>query len=197
MQKLSLKEKYLKEVKPKLAKEFGIKNPYAVGEIKKIIVNVGIGQLSKEKAKLDQLKTDIAQITGQAPSVRAAKLSVAGFNIRAGMPVGLKVTLRGTRMYAFLGRLISVVLPRLRDFRGVPRKGFDEHGNYTLGIVEHSVFPEIDISKSGSFGMEVTIVTSSGNKERALKLLELMGMPFEKSEEYLDSAQGKQGVKGK
>ena len=182
MQKLSLKEKYLKEVKPKLAKEFEVKNPYGVGEIKKIIVNVGIGQVSKDKAKMEQLKTDIAQITGQAPSVRLAKLSVAGFNIREGMPVGLKVTLRGTRMYAFLGRLISVVLPRLRDFRGVSRKGFDEHGNYTLGLVEHSVFPEIDISKSSPHGLEITIVTSTGNKQRALKLLELLGMPFEKEE---------------
>ena len=127
------------------------------------------------------MKKDLATITGQAPSVRNAKVSIASFSLRAGMPVGLSVTLRGGRMYSFLDRLFSIVLPRLRDFRGVSLKSFDEMGNYTLGLEEHTVFPEIDSTKSASaHGFEVTIVTTAKDKEQSKRLLELMGMPFQK-----------------
>ncbi len=176
----TMQNKYLKEVVPALIKQFDIKNKMAVPKIEKVVVNMGIGQAGRDKAKIAALKADMAAITGQSASVRGARLSVAGFNIREGLPVGLRVTLRGRRMYDFLTRLISVVLPRLRDFRGVKSGSFDKNGNYTLGFREHSVFPEIDIAKSGSHGVEVTIVTTAGSVDRAKKLLELIGMPFEK-----------------
>ena len=175
-----LKEKYIKEVAGNLQKEFEIKNPQAVPALKKVVVNMGIGELMKNKEMIEAARKDLAIITGQAPSVRAAKVSVSSFGLRKGMPVGLTVTLRGDRMYSFLDRLFSIVLPRLRDFRGVSKKSFDKKGNYTLGIREHSVFPEIDIAKSQGRGMEVTIVTSATTKEEAYSLLEALGMPFEK-----------------
>lgn len=175
-----LKEKYEKEVQDKLASEFSIKNKMALPKITKVVVNTGIGDVIKNKEALKQAKEDLAKITGQAPSVREAKHAVASFSLRAGMPVGLKVTLRGRRMYDFLDRLFSVVLPRLRDFRGLSLKSFDQGGNYTLGIEEHTVFPEIDLTKSGTRGLEVTIVTNTKDKKKAKRLLELMGMPFEK-----------------
>lgn len=177
---LTLKDKYLKEIKPALASEFNAENPHAIPSIKKVVVNIGIGQLSKDKAKFDQLKKDLTAITGQVPEVRGAKISIAGFNVRQGMPVGLRVTLRKDRMYSFLTRLFSTVLPRLRDFRGVSKSAFDRDGNYTLGLTEHSVFPEIDITKSGSYGVEITIVTNAKDAKKAKRLLELLGMPFEK-----------------
>ena len=179
-----LKQKYIKEVVPKLKKEFGIKNISAMPKIEKIVVNSGTGDLVKNKEATAQFKKDFAAITGQAPLVRPAKISVAGFSVREGMPVGLKVTLRGSRMYSFLERLQSTVLPRLRDFRGVSLKSFDKNGNYTLGIREHTIFPEISSTNSGaSRGMEVTIVTSTSDREQSKKMLELLGMPFEKEEE--------------
>jgi len=183
MENFNLKQHYEKKVTPELMKEFGIKNKLAVSSVTKIVVNMGIGDVFRDKGKLEKAQKDMSIITGQMPSVRTAKISVAGFTIRRGMPVGLKVTLRGKRMYDFLQKLIAVVLPRLRDFRGVPLKSFDKSGNYTLGIAEHTVFPEIDITKSSPHGLEVTIVTSSNNVEESKKLLELMGMPFEKEEE--------------
>jgi large subunit ribosomal protein L5 len=176
-----LKEKYEKEVKVELAKEFKIKNKFAIPVMEKIVLNMGVGEAAKNQQAMDNLKRDLAAITGQAPSIRNAKVSIASFSLRAGMPVGLSITLRGDRMYSFFDRLVSIVLPRLRDFRGVPVKSFDNFGNYTLGFVEHTVFPEIDPAKAAQpHGMEVTIVTSAKNKEEARKLLELMGMPFEK-----------------
>jgi len=176
-----LQEKYEKKVKNVLAKEFGTKNTFAIPKVEKVVVNVGIGNLSKNQQQTDALKKDLATITGQAPSVRNAKVSIASFSLRAGMPVGLSVTLRGGRMYSFLDRLFSIVLPRLRDFRGVSLKSFDEMGNYTLGLEEHTVFPEIDSTKSASaHGFEVTIVTTAKDKEQSKRLLELMGMPFQK-----------------
>lgn len=175
-----LKQKYEKEVVSRLAKEFDIDNKMAVPNLTKIIVNQGIGEISKDKKILVQAKADLAAICGQVPSVRAAKVSVASFSIRSGMPVGLKVTLRGERMYDFLDRLFSIVLPRLRDFRGVPLKSFDKHGNYTLGIEENTVFPEVDLAKSTARGLEVTIVTNTSDIKKAKRLLELLGMPFEK-----------------
>lgn len=175
-----LKQKYEKEVVPTLSKEFGIRNKLALPKILKIVVNMGVGDTLKNKEEMERAKKDLAVITGQMPSVRKAKVSVASFGVRRGMPVGLKVTLRGDRMFSFLDKLMSIVLPRLRDFRGVPLRSFDKSGNYTLGIREHTVFPEIDIAKSQPRGLEITIVVSEGGGKKSKRLLELMGMPFEK-----------------
>ena len=176
-----LSKKY-EEVREVLAKEFEVKNKLAVPRITKVVVNMGVGEAAKNQQALDNLKRDLALVTGQAPSVRNAKVSIASFSLRAGMPVGLSVTLRGERMYSFLDRLFSIVLPRLRDFKGLPVKSFDKFGNYTLGMTEHTVFPEIDPTKSGSpHGLEVTIVAGSGDVVKSKRLLELMGMPFQKS----------------
>lgn len=176
-----LQEKYTKEIKGTMAKEFGIKNTFAVPKLEKIVVNMGVGGLSKNQQQMDALSRDMATITGQMPSVRNAKVSIASFSLRAGMPVGLSVTLRGEKMYSFLDRLTSIVLPRLRDFRGVPDKSFDKMGNYTLGFEEHTVFPEIDSTKSANaHGFEITIVSTAKSPEKAKRLLELMGMPFQK-----------------
>ena len=160
--------------------EFGIKNKLAVPRIEKVVVNMGVGDAVKNKEVLRQAKSDLAVISGQAPQIRQAKVSVASFSVRKGMPVGVKVTLRKDRMYSFLDRLFSVVLPRLRDFRGVSLKSFDKNGNYTLGIEDHTVFPEVDLARSQARGLEVTIVTSTSDNEKAKKLLKLLGMPFEK-----------------
>jgi large subunit ribosomal protein L5 len=176
-----LKEKYNKEIKAILTKELDVKNQMSLPKLVKVVVNMGVGEAAKSKQAMEALQKDMATITGQAASIRNAKLSIASFSLRAGMPVGLSVTLRGERMYSFLDRLFSIVLPRLRDFRGVPDKSFDKQGNYTLGLVEHTVFPEIDPTKSaGSHGLEITIVTTGGNVVKSKKLLELLGMPFEK-----------------
>lgn len=175
-----LKEKYQKEVTKALAENLKLKNKMSLPKLKKVVVNMGVGAALKNKELLAQLKKDIMTITGQMPSERQARVSVASFSIRRGMVVGLKVTLRGERMYSFLDKLISIVLPRLRDFRGVPKSSFDKSGNYTLGVEEHSVFPEIDITKSQPHGLEITVVTTAKNKEEAYQLLNLMGMPFEK-----------------
>lgn len=183
-----LQDKYQKEVLPRLAEEFDIKNLSAAPEIKKVVLNIGAGEISKEKEFKEALSRDLAQITGQIPSVRLAKISVAAFGTRAGMPVGLSVTLRGERMYSFLDKLFSIVLPRLRDFRGVALTSFDKGGNYTMGFDEHTIFPEIDPGKSAKpKGFEVTIVVESSNPEMSKRLLELMGMPFAKE----NLAQGK------
>lgn len=181
-----LQKKYQQEIIPLLKKEFGVKNDMAVPKLSKIVINTGFGDAGKNKEGFEQMKKDLAAITGQMPSVRAAKVSVASFSLREGMPVGLKVTLRGSRMYDFLDKLITIVLPRLRDFRGVSLKSFDKHGNYSLGISGHTVFPEIDLIKSGARGLEVTIVTSVDDVEKSRKLLELLGMPFEKEEIHAD-----------
>ncbi len=175
-----LKNKYHKEIVNKLSKEFDIKNKLAVPRVSKVVVNMGIGDAAKNKELLKAAKENLSKITGQLPSVRPAKLSVASFSIRAGVPVGLKVTLRGDRMYNFLDRLFSIVLPRLRDFRGVSLKSFDKNGNYSLGIVDQSVFPEVEMGKAGSRGLEVTIVTDTNNVKKSKRLLTLLGMPFQK-----------------
>jgi len=185
MIKARLQEKYEKEVVPELIKEFGIKNKMAVPKVVKVVVNMGIGSSIKNKEEIESLKNDIASITGQKPSVRPAKISVASFSIRLGMPVGLSVTLRSTRMYSFLDRVFSVVLPRLRDFRGVSKRSFDQSGNYTLGFSEHTVFPEIDLAKRASHGLEATIVLNTKDVAKSEKLLTLLGMPFAKSNEDL------------
>jgi len=175
-----LKQKYNKEISKKLSGEFDIKNFMAIPKVVKVVVNMGVGDTLKDKSLLEAAVSELSEITGQKPSIRAAKVSVASFGVRRGMNVGLKTTLRGERMYAFLDKLFSIVLPRLRDFRGVPLKSFDKAGNYTLGITEHSVFPEIDITKSRPRGLEITIVTNTNNPEVSKKLLEYLGMPFEK-----------------
>lgn len=175
-----LKEKYQKEIKKALMDEFGIKNVQAVPALTKVVINSGIGAAIKNKELMQQIKSDLTAISGQAPSTRLANLSVASFGIRRGMPVGMKVTLRSERMYSFVDRFIAIVLPRFRDFRGIPTTGFDAHGNYTIGIAEHTVFPEIDLAKSKPFGIEITFVSNTKDKAWAKRLLELLGMPFEK-----------------
>lgn len=175
-----LLEKYQKEIRPKLKEEFGVKNDMAVSRIEKVVVNMGIGSAIKNKELRESLLKDMAIITGQMPSIRLAKLSVAGFNLRRGMPVGIAVTLRGDKMYSFLDRLFSIVLPRLRDFRGLSRKSLDYQGNYSLGMREYNVFPEVDPGKSANHGLEITIVTNTKDPKQSEKLFEYLGMPFEK-----------------
>lgn len=177
-----LKKKYDTKIINSLSKDLKIDNKMAVPSVAKVVVNMGIGEIASNKEQFAQMKADLALITGQQPSIRAAKRAVASFAIRKGMPVGLKVTLRKDRMYEFLDRLFSVVLPRLRDFKGVSVGGFDKNGNYTLGIYEHLVFPEIDLAKSKAHGLEVTIVTNAKNSKKAKALLEKLGMPFEKND---------------
>lgn len=176
----NLKNKFDTEVIPKLMEEFHIDNKMAVPRITKVTLNMGIGDTLKNKEMLESAKKDLSVISGQAVSIRAAKVSVASFGIRRGMTVGLKVTLRGEKMWAFIERLYSIVLPRFRDFRGVSLKSFDRFGNYTLGITEHVVFPEIDFARSQPRGLEVTISTNAKNVKISQRLLELLGMPFEK-----------------
>ena len=177
-----LKTKYNKEVVPELAKEFDIKNKMAVPKVEKVVVNMGAGEMIKNKELGQSLSRDLAAITGQTPSTRLAKVSIATFGLRRGMPVGLSVTLRGGRMYHFLDKLFSIVLPRLRDFRGVGLRSFDARGNYTLGLTEQTVFPEVDVTRvSSPHGLEISIVTNAGSPEKARRLLELLGMPFEKN----------------
>lgn len=176
----TVKEKY-EQTKSQMAEEFGIKNANALPKLEKIVVNMGVGGLLKDKAQMDKAAEELSMITGQKAQPRPAKKSIAGFSIRAGMPVGLRVTLRGDRMYSFLDKLISIVFPRLRDFRGISTKGFDNSGNYSLGFSEQTMFPEIDIAKvEKAKGLEITIVTTAKTKEAGKKLLEHLGMPFEK-----------------
>ncbi len=177
-----LKDLYNKEIKETLIKEFGVKNTMSVPMLKKITINVGIGDVLKNKEAKVALDKDFALIAGQKLSERKAKLSVATFAIREGMVVGLSATLRGVRMYDFYDKFVNIVLPRLRDFRGVKRTSFDKGGSYTLGLTDHTVFPEIDITKAASpHGMEITFVTNAGSKEKGERLLELLGMPFVKN----------------
>ncbi len=184
MAHINLKDKYKTEISKQLEKELGIKNKMAIPKVEKVVINMGIADLAKNKEGSKAAKADLAMIIGQKPSIRPAKLSVAGFNIREGVPVGLSATLRGDKMYDFLEKFFTIVLPRLRDFRGLSLKSFDKNGNYTIGIIEHTVFPEVDINKSAAArGLEITIVTSANNVEESKKLLTLMGMPLEKEEE--------------
>lgn len=178
----SLREKYNKEIKEILKSEFDIKNVMAIPALKKIVINVGIGDSIKNKELKASLERDFALIAGQKLSERKAKLSVATFSVREGMVVGLSATLRSERMYDFFEKFVNIVLPRLRDFRGVKRTSFDKQGNYTLGLTDHTVFPEIDITKAApAHGMEITFVTEAGSKEKGERLLELLGMPFVKN----------------
>jgi large subunit ribosomal protein L5 len=174
-----LKEKFSKEIAPALAKELGLANPMAVPRLHKIVVNMGVGEATQNSKMLDPLVNDVAQITGQKPIVTRAKKSIAAFKVREGMPIGAMVTLRGDRMYEFLDRLINTALPRVRDFRGVSTKSFDGRGNYTLGLRDQLIFPEIDYAKVDKLkGMNVTIVTTARDDNQARALLKHLGMPF-------------------
>ena len=176
-------EDYKERIVPKLVKELGLKNIFSVPRLQKVVVNMGIGDAKDSREEQEKAAAELGQITGQKPSVRKAKRAVAGFNIREGQTVGLATTLRGVRMYIFLQKVFNIVLPRLRDFRGLSKKSFDGVGNYTLGIEEHTVFPEIDLGKIGKTrGLEITIVVNTQDKKKSMRLLEEMGMPFEKEE---------------
>jgi large subunit ribosomal protein L5 len=174
-----LLELYKQEITPKLMDKFGYKNVMQVPKIEKIIINIGVGEAIQNPNALDGAVNDLMSITGQKPIVTKAKKSIAGFKLREGMPIGCKVTLRGERMYDFLNRLINIVLPRVRDFRGVSPQAFDGRGNYSLGIKEQTIFPEIEYDKIDKIrGLEVVIVTSAHTDEEARELLKSMGMPF-------------------
>ena len=174
-----LKEKYTGEIKTQLQKELGLDNVMAVPKIEKIVINMGIGEATQNNKIVDPLVADLASISGQKPVVTKAKKSIAAFKLREGMPIGAMVTLRGDAMYEFLDRLISVALPRVRDFRGVSSKSFDGRGNYTLGLRDQLIFPEIDYSKvEKTKGMNVTIVTTARDDNGARALLRSFGMPF-------------------
>ena len=176
-----LKEKYQKEVVQTLQKEFNYKNPMQVPTVYKVVVNIGMGEAIQNAKAMDAAVTDLATITGQRPVITRAKHSVAAFKLREGMQIGCMVTLRGDRMYQFLDKLMNVALPRLRDFQGVSPEAFDGRGNYTLGLREQLVFPEIDYDKVDKVrGMEVSIVTTARTDEEGRRLLKLMGMPFKK-----------------
>jgi large subunit ribosomal protein L5 len=174
-----LRDRYSKEVAPALAKEFGYKNVMAIPKIEKVVVNMGLGEATGNAKIVDTGVDEIARITGQKPVVTRAKKSIAQFKVRKGMPIGTMVTLRGDRMWEFLDRLISIALPRVRDFRGVSPKGFDGRGNYTLGLKDQLLFPEIDYMKvDKARGMNISVVTTAKTDEESRKLLQLLGMPF-------------------
>jgi len=172
-------EKYRKDVVPVLKKEFGIDNPMAVPKIDKIVLNMGVGEAIQNVKIVEAAAEELTKIAGQRAVITRARKSIATFKLREGMPIGCRVTLRGERMYEFLDRLLNIALPRVRDFRGVPTRAFDGRGNYTLGIKDHLVFPEIDPGKvDKSKGLNVTIVTTAGSDDRARVLLRELGMPF-------------------
>ena len=174
-----LKEKYLKEIQPELVKKFNYKSVMEAPKLEKIVVNIGCGDASHNSKLLDAAMADLEAITGQKPIITKAKKSVANFKLREDTPIGCKVTLRGDRMYAFLDKLVSIALPRVRDFRGVSANAFDGRGNYTLGIKEQLIFPEIDYDKVHKIrGMDISIVTTAKTDDEAFALLKLLGMPF-------------------
>ncbi|MCA1818103.1 MAG: 50S ribosomal protein L5 [Acidobacteria bacterium] len=174
-----LRERYAKEIAPAIAKEFDIKNPMAVPRLEKIVINMGLGEAIANSKIVDTAVDELGSVAGQKPVVTKAKKSIASFKLRQGMAIGAMVTLRGDRMYEFLDRLVSVALPRVRDFRGVSPKAFDGRGNYTLGIREQLIFPEIDFNRvDKTRGMNISIVTTARNDEQARALLRALGMPF-------------------
>lgn len=179
-----LKDKYIKEVRPQLKEELGLKHDLAVPMVKRINVNVGVGDAKDNQAILDAVVGNIAALTGQKPVVSRAKGAISNFKLGKGQPIGVSATLRGDRMYEFLDRLISIVLPKVRDFRGLPDTSFDNQGNYTLGLKEQAIFPEVSFQMAApggkARGLEITIVTTAKNREGGKRLLELMGVPFKK-----------------
>jgi large subunit ribosomal protein L5 len=175
----ALRERYKKEVVPSLMERYGYKNVMQVPCLEKVVVSIGVGEAIQNAKALEAAESDLAAISGQHPVTTRAKRSIAAFKLRAGMPIGLKVTLRGERMYHFLGKLMNVVLPRIREFKGVSPDSFDGYGNYTLGLKEQTVFPEIDYDKIDKMrGLEVSIITKARTDEEGRHLLELLGMPF-------------------
>jgi large subunit ribosomal protein L5 len=177
-----LKERYREEVAPALQERFGIQNPMRIPKLEKIVVNMGVGEAAANSRALDGAMEDLAKITGQKAQLRRARKSIAGFKIRDGMPVGARVTLRGERMWEFLDRLVSIALPRVRDFRGISPNSFDGRGNFALGLREQLIFPEISYdSIDTTRGMDVAMVTTAETDEEACELLRLLGMPFRDS----------------
>ena len=174
-----LRDKYQNEVAPALKKEFGYKNVNAIPKVTKVVVNMGLGEATSNAKIIDTAADELGKITGQKAAVRRATKSIAQFKVRQGQPVGTMVTLRGERMYEFLDRLVSIALPRVRDFKGISAKGFDGRGNYTLGLRDQIIFPEIDYMKvDKARGMNVSVVTTAKTDEEARKLLQLIGLPF-------------------
>jgi large subunit ribosomal protein L5 len=174
-----LKDRFNKEIAPALMKEFELKNPMAVPRLHKIVVNMGLGEATQNAKIIDPAANELAQVAGQKPVITKAKKSIAAFKVRAGMPIGAMVTLRGDRMYEFFDRLVNIALPRVRDFRGVSTRSFDGRGNFTLGLKDQLIFPEIDYAKVDKLkGMNVTIVTTAGSDNEARALLKHLGMPF-------------------
>ena len=177
-----LKERYLKDVVPGLKKEFGYTNVMAIPKLVKVVVNMGLGEATQNVKLIDLGADELGRVTGQKPVTTRAKKSIAAFKVRQGMPVGTMVTLRGDRMYEFLDRLMNIAMPRVRDFKGVSTKGFDGRGNYTLGLRDQLLFPEIDYMKvDKARGMNVSVVTTAKSNEEARRLLQLLGMPFRTS----------------
>ncbi len=179
----NMQERYQKEIAPALFKTFGFKNVMQIPHIEKVVVNIGLGEALDNPKALESAVADLTQITGQKPVLTKARKDISNFKLRAGRLIGTKVTLRGERMWSFLDRLLNIALPRVRDFRGVPTNAFDGRGNYTLGLKDQLVFPEIEYDKIDKLrGMEITIVTSAKTDEQARALLQLLGMPFSKKE---------------
>ena len=177
-----LKDRYNEEIAPALKERFGIENPMRIPRLEKIVVNMGVGEASQNSRALDGAMEDLAKITGQRAQMRRARKSIAGFKIREGMPVGARVTLRGERMWEFLDRLVSVALPRVRDFRGISPNSFDGRGNYALGLREQLIFPEVSYDAIDTTrGLDVAVVTTTESDEEARELLRLLGMPFRDS----------------
>jgi large subunit ribosomal protein L5 len=174
-----LRTRYFEELRPALMKELGLTNPMAAPKLEKVVINMGVGEATQNAKVLDPAVAELAQITGQKPVTTRAKKSIAAFKVREGMPIGCMVTLRGDRMYEFMDRLLNVALPRVRDFRGVPSRSFDGRGNFTLGLRDQLIFPEIDYSKvDHQKGMNITIVTTATSDEQGRALLKAIGMPF-------------------
>lgn len=181
MEKSRLQARYEAEIRPELVKEFGLGNAMAAPKLVKVVINVGLGEALAKPEVLDKVGNYIGLIAGQKPTIRKARKSIATYKLRAGMPIGVAVTLRGKRMYDFLDKLFSIVLPRVRDFRGLPTNSFDTAGNYSVGLREQTVFPEVDYTVIDKVrGLQITIVASSRDKQQTRKLLELLGLPFRK-----------------
>jgi large subunit ribosomal protein L5 len=176
-----LREKFEKELKAKLKESLGKRNEMEIPRLEKVVVSVGVGDLKETKESIDKVAAELAHIVGQKPKINLSRKAVSAFKLRIGQPIGLTVTLRGTRMYDFLNKLVNVALPRVRDFRGLPLKSFDGHGNYTVGIKEYPIFPEVHYENiSILFGLQVNIKTTAKNDEDAKALLQSLGFPFEK-----------------
>ena len=178
---LVVKDKYIKSIKPALKTEFNIKNDFALPVIKKVVLNVGAGEAVSNKKAIENIQEQIELIAGQKSVITLARKSISAYKIRKGLPIGVKVTLRGKRMYDFLAKMLNIVLPRLRDFRGIAHTTVDQHGNLNIGFTEQTIFPEIEYDKVDKLrGIEVTVVTSTKNKEVCKKMFELLGVPFTK-----------------